>query len=135
MRFGFLRNGDGFILVYSITDKSSFDFLPDLIIEILRAKDSDNVPIILVGNKTDLEDDRVVTTQRGEILASKYNCKFFETSTNSGLSNNHIFHDLVREIRKNNVNNEDYTENLFLDIQNTKAKDKQKKEKEEKRNR
>ena len=60
MRDLYMKNGQGFVLVYSITAQSTFNDLQDLREQILRVKDTDDVPMILVGNKCDLEDERVV---------------------------------------------------------------------------
>lgn len=75
-----MKNGQGFILVYSITSQASFNDLIELRDQILRVKDTPNVPMVLVGNKCDLEDERVVSKERGQALAREFNCTFMETS-------------------------------------------------------
>ncbi|XP_050617310.1 ras-related protein Rap-1b-like [Macaca thibetana thibetana] len=65
----YMRNGQGFVLVYSITAQPTFNDLQDLREQILRVKDTDDVPMILVGNKDDLEDERVVGKEQGQSLA------------------------------------------------------------------
>ena len=60
-----MKNGQGFVLVYSITAQSTFNDLQDLREQILRVKDTDDVPMVLVGNKCDLEDERVVGKDQG----------------------------------------------------------------------
>jgi GTPase SAR1 family protein len=55
-----MLNGEGFLLVYSITDRDSFDSISAYHQQILRVKDTESVPIVLVGNKCDLEDGRRV---------------------------------------------------------------------------
>lgn len=62
MREQYMHRGEGFLLVYSITDRNSFDSIRAYHQQILRVKDSDSVPIALVGNKCDLEDGRCVAT-------------------------------------------------------------------------
>ena len=57
MRDLYMKNGQGFVLVYSITAQSTFNDLQDLREQILRVKDTDDVPMVLVGNKCDLEDE------------------------------------------------------------------------------
>ena len=54
MRDLYMKNGQGFVLVYSIIAQSTFNDLPDLREQILRVKDVDDVPMVLVGNKCDL---------------------------------------------------------------------------------
>jgi GTPase KRas protein len=60
MREQYMRRGEGFLLVYSITDRNSFDSISAYHRQILRVKESESVPIALVGNKCDLEDGRCV---------------------------------------------------------------------------
>jgi len=68
MRDLYMKNGQGFVLVYSIIAQSTFNDLPDLREQILRVKDCDDVPMVLVGNKCDLSDQRVISTEQGEGL-------------------------------------------------------------------
>lgn len=102
MRDLYMKNGQGFLLVYSITAQSTFNDLQDLREQILRVKDMDEVPLILVGNKCDLEDERAVGKDQGQGLARQWNCTFLETSAKSKINVNEIFHDLVRQINKKN---------------------------------
>lgn len=63
MREQYMRSGEGFMLVYSITDRNSFAEMDHFYHQILRVKDRDQVPLVLLGNKFDLEDlDRRVNT-------------------------------------------------------------------------
>jgi GTPase KRas protein len=63
MREQYMRNGEGFILVYSITSRLSFEEISTFYQQIKRVKDKDFFPMILVGNKCDLETDRQVSFQ------------------------------------------------------------------------
>lgn len=58
-----MRTGEGFLLVYSITSRQSFDEILVFQQQILRVKDKDYFPIIVVGNKCDLEGERQVSKQ------------------------------------------------------------------------
>jgi len=98
MRDLYMKNGQGFVLCYSIIAQSTFNDLPDLREQILRVKDTDKVPMVLVGNKCDLADQRVITTEQGEALASKFGCKFLEASAKTKVNVEQIFYDLVRQI-------------------------------------
>ncbi|KAL3311543.1 Ras- protein Rap-1A [Cichlidogyrus casuarinus] len=81
MRDLYMKNGSGFVLCYSITSQSTFNELMELRRQILRVKDAQqSIPIVLVGNKCDLEAERVVTREQGSRMASQWNCSFFETS-------------------------------------------------------
>lgn len=86
MRDLYMKNGQGFVLVYSITAQSTFNDLQDLREQILRVKDTDDVPMVLVGNKCDLEDERVVGKDQGVNLARQFNCVFMETSAKAKIN-------------------------------------------------
>lgn len=61
MREQYMRSGEGFLLVFSVADHSSFDELYKFHKQILRVKDRDEFPMLMVGNKADLEHQRVVS--------------------------------------------------------------------------
>ena len=58
-----MRTGEGFLLVYSITSRSSFDEISTLYQHILRVKEVDSFPVIIVGNKCDLVYERQVSVK------------------------------------------------------------------------
>ncbi|KAH3684682.1 hypothetical protein WICPIJ_004347 [Wickerhamomyces pijperi] len=100
MREQYMRTGEGFLLVYSVTERESFNELLTFYQQILRVKDTDSVPLLLVGNKSDLDEERSISFEEGEKLARQFNCEFLETSAKQGINVDRAFHDLVRNIRK-----------------------------------
>jgi small GTP-binding protein len=60
MREQYMRTGEGFLLVYSITSRNSFEEISTFHQQILRVKDQDSFPVIVVANKCDLEYERQV---------------------------------------------------------------------------
>ncbi|KAH8822790.1 ras-like protein [Flagelloscypha sp. PMI_526] len=102
MREQYMRHGEGFLLVYSITSRNSFDAIAEFYQEIQRVKDADNVPVVLVGNKCDLEFERQVTMHEGRTLAQRLNCQAIETSAKQRINVDEAFVLLVRYIRKTN---------------------------------
>jgi Ras-related protein Rap-1A len=99
MRDLYMKNGQGFVLVYSITAQSTFNDLSDMRDQILRVKDTDSVPMVLAGNKCDLEEERVVSKDQGEKLAVTFgNCAFLEVSAKMKINVSDIFFDLVRQV-------------------------------------
>ncbi|KAJ3081837.1 Ras- protein Rap-1b [Quaeritorhiza haematococci] len=101
MRDLYMKNGQGFILVYSITSQATFNDLVELREQILRVKDTDKVPMVLVGNKCDLEDDRVVSKDQGAQLTQQWGgCTFLETSARKKINVDEVFFDLVRQINR-----------------------------------
>jgi len=100
MQDQWFRTGQGFLCVYSIISRKSFNELPALREKILRIKDSSKVPLVLVGNKCDLTDEREVSKEEGEELAKKFGCPFFESSAKNHINVDESFRELVREVRK-----------------------------------
>ena len=86
MREQYMRTGEGFLLVYSITSRQSFEEIMTFQQQILRVKDKDYFPIIVVGNKCDLEGERQVSKQGTSMFLfvfyfhafSNANCLFLE---------------------------------------------------------
>ncbi|RKO97280.1 hypothetical protein CXG81DRAFT_6201, partial [Caulochytrium protostelioides] len=102
MREQYMRSGEGFLMVYSITHRSSFDEIQTFFQQILRIKDRDWFPVVLVGNKSDLGSERQVSTAEGRELASMMGCRFLETSARSKTNVDEAFYQLVRAIRDEN---------------------------------
>jgi small GTP-binding protein len=100
MRDLYMKNGQGFVLVYSIIAQSTFNDLPDMREQILRVKDKDVVPMVLVGNKCDLEEQRVITTEQGEDLARQFQSAFLEVSAKTRHNVDQIFQNLILQINK-----------------------------------
>jgi Ras-related protein R-Ras2 len=100
MREQYMRTGEGFLLVFSVTDKSSFDEISKFQNQILRVKDKDSFPMIMVGNKSDLENERVVSEVMGAEKARELHIDYMETSAKLRTNVDTCFYDLVRCIRK-----------------------------------
>ncbi|XP_038827561.1 ras-related and estrogen-regulated growth inhibitor-like protein [Salvelinus namaycush] len=100
-----LQWADGFILVYSICDRASFNVVRQQVKRIRQAKSKfpGSPPIVIVGNKRDLQHRRTVSSEEGRLLTLSTNCGFFEISaaeTYHGVQL--VFHellDLIREAR------------------------------------
>jgi len=102
MREHYMLDGEGFLLIYSITERDSFEMIESYHQQILRVKDTEAVPIIVVGNKSDLDSDRRVDMVEGQFVAKKLGCQFVETSAKLGINVTETFIDLVCEIRDRN---------------------------------
>mmetsp|Transcript_13490 Transcript_13490/g.16097 ORF Transcript_13490/g.16097 Transcript_13490/m.16097 type:complete len:195 (-) Transcript_13490:248-832(-) len=100
MQDQWMRDGKGFLLVYSIADRQSFEKVLELREKILRTKDTSEVPMVVVGNKCDLSDERVVDQMEGQKIANTWSCPFYETSAKEKINNEKVFYELVREIRR-----------------------------------
>lgn len=99
MRELYIKSGMGFLLVYSVTDPQSLRELMEVREQVMRIKDSNRVPMVLVGNKADLVDDRTVSVEDGIEVSSKWGrVPFYETSALLRSNIDEVFVDLVRQI-------------------------------------
>uniref|UniRef100_A0A1A8HR83 ES cell expressed Ras n=2 Tax=Nothobranchius kuhntae TaxID=321403 RepID=A0A1A8HR83_NOTKU len=99
MRDQYMRTGEGFLCVFAINNTKSFEDVHLYREQIYRVKDSDRVPMVLVGNKSDLS-TRTVETRLAQELARSYSVPFVETSAKTRQGVEEAFYSLVREIRR-----------------------------------
>lgn len=127
LRDQWIRDGEGFILVYSITSRASFTRIRKFHSQIQRVKDSSSAnsptargshlssplsgsmpfgslpngpaPVMLVGNKSDRVTEREVSTQEGSALAKEMGCQFVEASAKNCINVERAFYDVVRNLR------------------------------------
>lgn len=131
LRDQWIRDGEGFVLVYSISSRSSFSRIQKFHHQIQRVKESasaasptgigyaggyggspmspqatfaatppGDVPIMLVGNKSDRVTEREVSTQEGHALARQLGCEFVEASAKNCINVERAFYDVVRQLRR-----------------------------------
>ena len=96
----YLRNADGILLVYDVTKTESFENLKDWICSIKQNMETKNIflPLIICGNKVDMEESREITKEDAEKFASKNNYKYFETSAKTGEGVDDAIRELVNQI-------------------------------------
>ncbi|XXH03406.1 overproduction-induced pheromone-resistant [Hypoxylon texense] len=118
LRDQWIRDGEGFVLVYSISSRSSFSRIKRFHHQIQRVKESCSasptypgspiatatpasaVPVMLVGNKSDRVTEREVSTQEGHALARELGCEFVEASAKNCINVEKAFYDVVRILRR-----------------------------------
>ncbi|CAH4027383.1 ras-like protein 2 isoform X1 [Pieris rapae] len=100
MREQYMRSGEGFLLVFSVADHASFDELFKFHKQILRVKDRDEFPMLMVGNKADLESQRVVTLDEAQSLSRQLKIPYIECSAKARMNVDQAFHELVRLVRR-----------------------------------
>ncbi|DAA75317.1 TPA_exp: Uncharacterized protein A8136_1714 [Trichophyton benhamiae CBS 112371] len=104
MRELYMKQGEGFLLVFSITSMSSLNELQELREQIIRIKDDEKVPIVIVGNKSDLEEDRAVSRSRAFALSQQWgNAPYYETSARRRANVDEAFIDLCRQIIRKDI--------------------------------
>lgn len=105
MRDQYMRTGEGFLLVFAVNNAKSFEDIAMYREQIKRVKDADDVPMVLVGNKCDLQ-MRSIDLKEVREVAQNYNIPFVETSAKTRMGVDDAFYTLVREIRRNTINKE-----------------------------
>jgi len=100
LRDQYMRTGDGFVMVYSVIDRKTFEEINEFYEQILRVKDADAVPMVLVGNKCDLESERVISTEEAKNYAKELKIPCLEASAKMRKNVDECFYELVREVRK-----------------------------------
>ena len=124
----YMKKANGILLVYDITDKLTFENINKWAEEINKDEEKTK-PILLIGNKSDKSDERVVTKEEGEEFAKKCcgGIKFYETSCKTGENVEEAINDLVNQIyNKDSGNNLNDGSNIKID-KNKKVNEKEKK--------
>ena len=93
----YFRGSDGCFIVYDITNETSFNNIEKWFDKIHEENDKD-IPIIIVGNKCDLESERKVPTDKAKEKAQNLKCAFYETSALKAINIEQIFEELVNTI-------------------------------------
>ncbi|KAG7308331.1 hypothetical protein JYU34_005526 [Plutella xylostella] len=99
IRDNYFRSGEGFLCVFSITEPESFDATQEFREQILRVKNDENIPFLLVGNKSDLQEKRRVPLDACTERAAAWRVPYVETSAKTRDNVDKVFFDLMREIR------------------------------------
>ena len=113
----YFKGSNGCFIVYDITNEASFNNIENWY-EQIQKETSKDIPILLVGNKCDLEDERKVPIEKGKEKAQNLNCAFFETSALKKINIDKIFEELVNNIYEKtggNKNDDDINVELVKD--------------------
>ncbi|KAJ3444905.1 rab gtpase [Anaeramoeba flamelloides] len=122
----YYRGAHGIMLVYDVSNEKSFLNVRNWIKNI-ETNASENVCKMLIANKADLTEEKVVETSRGEQLAAEYGIPFFETSAKSNMNVNESFMQLTEMIKKqlfDSNENEERGNDEKIDLKKKKKKDK-----------
>ena len=129
----YYQRADCCLLVYDITNEESFKEIENYYVEEIKNLCIKNIPVVLLGNKTDLENQRKITHKDGADLATKYKFTFMETSCEENYNVANAFETLILitndEMRKKNRLN--YSEKEHMDSFTLRNKKKKKHKEEE----
>ena len=95
-----IKTSDAVVLVYAINDRNSFNALDKWLLKISEASDISKKPIIVIGNKSDLDDKRQVSYEEGKNFAKNKGYNFYETSAKTGENINEAFNDIFEQLFK-----------------------------------
>ena len=98
MSVNVIKNAEGLLLTYSITSRESFNNLESWLKQLNDAKDISKIPIVIVGNKSDLEELRIVKYEEGKEFAAKHNYHFYEVSAKTGQNVKEAFYDIFEQL-------------------------------------
>ncbi|KAF0508291.1 small G-protein Ras2 [Gigaspora margarita] len=111
LRDQWIRDGEGFLLVYSISSRSTFERVERFHDQIARVKDSKTFPLMLVGNQCDKLTEREVSREEGMNLARRFKCDFMESSAKTCVNVERSFYGVVKMIRKDREGDKDIRKN------------------------
>jgi len=101
----YYRGAMGILLVYDVTDEKSFQNIRNWIRNIEQHA-TESVNKMLIGNKCDMVDKKVVDTEKGKALADEYGIKFLETSAKNSINVEEAFITLAKDIKKRLIDTE-----------------------------
>ena len=122
----YFQSTQGFLLVFDITDKESFQKLNDFWIGQLKMNAPEKAKSVLVGNKSDLAGQRQVSIEEAEEFAKDNNLKYYEVSAKEGTKVVELFFYLANEIYQSHTY-EEFNENKTITLKKEKSKKKDKK--------
>ena len=93
----YFKGSDGCFIVYDITNEISFDNIEKWY-ELIQNETGKDIPVIIIGNKCDLENERKISTETGKNKAKEMNCPFYETSALSNIMIEEVFKSICEDI-------------------------------------
>ena len=109
----YYKGADGIVLIYDVTDDASYEKIRDWMAQILSNTKREDIGLVLLGNKCDME-PRAVTEEQGNKMAEELQVSYFETSALTGQGINEAFNELTRDIMKRKGVDNGGNENLEL---------------------
>ena len=110
----YIKKAHGILLMYDITDQNSFNNIKNWM-ETINENAGSKMPIVLIGNKCDLNDERKISKKIGKNLADEFGIHFFETSSKDNINIEKAFYDVAEQIIEKNKGKKVFNNNLELD--------------------
>lgn len=107
----YYKEADGCILLFDVTNRKSFDDINQYYIPKIKEKCKENIPVIIIGNKIDLEDSRIISIEEASKLAYDNNFLYQEVSCIKNNFLNEIFEEIMEETKAHMEENEHYINN------------------------
>ena len=104
LRRSYYRGSHGILIIYDVTNKESFNHIKEWLYEI-ENNANDDICKIIVGNKIDLKDERVVSSEDAAKFCEEVGIKYIETSAKDSSNIEKLFHDLAIMIYQQNDKN------------------------------
>ena len=105
------KKADGCIILFDVTNRKSFDDIKEYYIPTIKEKCKENIPVIIIGNKIDLEDSRIISMEEAAELAYNNNFLYQEVSCVKNNFLNEIFEEIMEETKDHMEENEHYINN------------------------
>ena len=113
----YYKSADAVFIIYDITNRESFEHIENWLSELeYHQSSTNNIYKMIIGNKIDLIQQRVVNTNEGKELADNNNMEFMETSALTGLNINNVFEIAAEQLIKNYINAKIEKEKLEMEI-------------------
>ena len=125
----YIRNADGILLLYDVTDEESFETVDQWISYIKEIDDENNIEIILIGNKIDEIEKRLISKKKAKDKSNKYNIKYYEICCLNGLNLYEVFNEIIFGGYYKYYENEKEKKIDYVKITNNNKKKKKKKKK------
>lgn len=111
----YIKKANGVLIIYDITNKQSFINVENWV-KCVKDEITKKIPIYLIGNKSDLENQRVINSEDGENMAEQFGLKFYETSCMNGTNVEKCFNELGNDIYKN-ISKEEHKESKVKNME------------------
>lgn len=106
----FYKNVEGIVLIFDLTNKNSFDDVKDYFIPTIQQHCREDIPVLIIGNKKDMQDERLITYEEANEIAMKYDYCYKEVSCSENSNIVEVFKNIIQRT-KSYIDNNNYQNN------------------------